>query len=131
LQSVGLAAKLEGDWQADFNGYHAVFQMHDGTFQILAMRGEPVQERYVSRGTATLSGNMLTLTPEEGTAVPESKDVPYRKLTFGTYTVELKRHGDDLIWRPGPADPERPGNNPAHPLIRYSGADELLWRVKK
>lgn len=131
-QGIGMATMLEGDWVSDFGDYHAVFQTHDGTYQILAVYGQPAQKFYYSRGMAVLKGNLLTLTPSPSMGAPESQDagIVYRNLTSGAYNVVLKRQGDHLVWLSGPRDPERSNLNPAHPLIQYSGKDSIRWGPK-
>lgn len=130
LQGIGMKDALQQEWQSDFNGFHAIFQTHDNTFQILAIRAQGA--RYYSRGTYTLNGNAMVLKPDDSLGEPEVKDpsLKFMKLTFGTFTVILQHDGKNLVWNPGPIDPQRAAVNPKHPLIQYSGGDSIIWTPK-
>ncbi len=131
LQGIGMANSLKEEWQSDFNGFHAVFQTQDNTFQILAV--QKGGKRYFSRGRYTLEGNMIRLAPDDALGEPEVKDpsLKFTKLTYGTYGVELSHSGGDLVWRSAPVDPQRKAVDPRHPLIQYSGADSITWTPKR
>lgn len=130
LQGIGMEKAVHQQWESDFNGFHAVFQTADDTFQILAV--QKGGKRYYSRGRYTLDGNMITLTPDASLGEPEVKDPKQKfdKLTFGTYRVELQHSGSDLVWRSAPVDPQRAAVDPRHPLIQYSGAESITWTPK-
>lgn len=132
MQGIGMTSALNSEWQSDFNGFHAIFQTHDNTFQILAVRRVQEETRYYSRGTYTLNGTRLTLVPVDSMGEPESgnPDVKYQHLTYGTYTIELQHQGRNLVWHSGPVDPEHSTVNPTHPLIQYSGKDFIVWSPK-
>jgi len=130
LQGIGMSNSLAKEWQSDFNGFHAIFQTQDDTFQILAVKKDG--KRYFSRGHYVLDGNMIRLTPDDSLGEPEVKDPAqkFAKLTYGTYSVELTHSGNDLVWRSAPIDPQRAAVDPRHPLLQYSGADFITWTAK-
>jgi hypothetical protein len=130
LQGIGMDRAVHQQWESDFNGFHAIFQTQDDTFQILAV--QKGGHRYFSRGHYTLDGNMIRLVPDDSLGEPEVKDPAqkFTKLTYGTYSVELEHSGQDLVWHSAPVDPQRKAVDPRHPLIQYSGADSVTWTPK-
>ena len=127
------AENIEGDWQASFLDYTALFQAHNGTFQVVAVRGFPTAPRYYARGTYTLNGAFMTMTPDNQHGSPADEDPQNRYLHLGhrPFTVEIRFKDDGQLWFIGPADPVYPRKNPAHPLIQFSDKDYILWTPKK
>ena len=125
--------QIEGDWEASFLDYTALFQAHNGTFQIIAVRSFPTAPRYYARGTYTLDGPFMTLNPDDKHGSPREEDPKNRYLHLGrrAFTVELRFKDDGQLWFSGPADPEFPRRNPAHPLLQFSDKDYIFWTPKK
>lgn len=126
-------SKVDGDWETSFLDYNGLFQLRDGTYQLLAVRTVPGVARYYSRGTYTLDGAFMTLTPDKamGTPATEDPDNKYLPLGHRAFTVEMRLKDDRQMWFPGPVDANFPNRNPAHPLIQFSGGDSLVWTQKK
>lgn len=127
------AENIEGDWQASFLDYTALFQAHAGTFQVLALRAFPTAPRYYARGTYTLNGAFMTMTPDNSLGSPADEDPQNRYLHLGhrPFTVEVRFKDGGQLWFVGPTDPVYPRKNPAHPLIQFSDKDYILWTPKK
>ncbi len=127
------ADNIEGDWQASFLDYTARFQARGGTFQVLAVRSFPTAPRYYARGTYTLDGAFMTMTPDNKLGSPADEDPQNRYLHLGhrPFTVEIRFKDDGQLWFIGPVDPVYPRKNPAHPLIQFSDKDYILWTPKK
>ena len=125
--------KIEGDWQTSFLDYNCLLQLHDGTFQILAIRTVQGVARYYSRGHYTLEGAFMILTPDDSLGSPgdDDPDHQYRTLGHRAFPVELRLKDGKQMWFPGPVDANFPHRNPVHPLIQFSGADSLVWTRKE
>lgn len=127
-------AMVEGDWTASFLDYTALFQLRDGTYQLLAMRSFPTAPRYYARGTYRLDGAFMTLTPDNSHGSPRDDDPNpknrYLHLGHRPATIELRFHNGGQLWFSGPADPDYPHRSPAHTLILYSGQDYIYWTPK-
>lgn len=122
-------AMVEGDWETVFLDYTSVFQAREGTFQILARRSFATAPVYYARGTYTLDGAFMTMTPDNALGSPAKDDPKNRYLHLGhrPFTVEIRFKDNHQIWFSGPADPDFPTRNPQHPLIQFSGKDYIVW----
>lgn len=126
-------SKVDGDWETSFLDYKCLFQLRDGTYQILAIRTVPGVPRYYSRGTYMLDGPFMTLTPDKAMGTPATEDPEHKYLPLGhrAFTVELRLKDDLQMWFSGPVDKNFPNRNPVHPLIQFSGGNSLVWTQKK
>lgn len=130
MQSIGIEKALRGAWIAQFNGYGATFESDkDGFFQLIAVQQKEGGEHYYSRGRLVLDGNRMTLTPDQSLGAPKSDDpaTPFKFMTYGTYTVELRRQDGDLVWLPVEDGEGRVTERTTHPLIQYGGQGYIVW----
>lgn len=125
--------QLSGTWSSQFGDMNTIFQIGDGTYQILAARSKGSPSHYYSRGTYTLKNNLLTLTPVHTMGAPKSDDpkIRYTRLAGRPFTVDAGLSREQLIWLPGPADPDFPDRTTLHPLIRMSGGEMVVWQRMK
>lgn len=123
--------QITGTWSSQFADIQTIFQIGDGTYQILAARSAGSPSHYYSRGTYTLKDDLLTLTPDGKMGAPESDNVKYTRLTGRPFSVIAGMANGHQIWRPGPPDPQFPNRTTLHPLIRMSGGEMVVWQKTK
>ncbi|HPF79240.1 MAG TPA: hypothetical protein PLF01_08130 [Alphaproteobacteria bacterium] len=119
-----------GAWDARLDTARAIFQLKNGTYQLVIIPDDPILARYYSNGTYTLKDDLLMLEPNLDWGPPKSQRYVYSVLTRSEMPVSVLKYKGQLIW-------QLPGSDagvyvpPYHPVLSEVQDNIAVWNVLK
>ncbi len=122
-------AQIRGSWETIMKkNMTGIMDLSKGRYRIILASDSAATYRFFSNGTyEVVAKNILILNPSPGAQAPNDGFL-YRQLYNQSFSVQIKRDGDYMLWSRPPAS--APGRNPAnHPLLRLADDNIMIWKA--